>query len=129
MLGAGPGPAIAATGRRGERLDRLAPPPPRPGHPHTCLQLRLTDVQPRAPLNPDLHQDHPFSRQETATGPGGCTGIIKTSSHVLTSTITGTCHAATASGYESGSRHQCGTTSPDPPPHPFSSIPGGPSGP
>jgi hypothetical protein len=37
---------------------------------------------------------------------------IKTLNHVLAATITGPLSAAAASGYESGSKHQCGTMSP-----------------
>ena len=58
--------------------------------------------------------------------PGGRTGE-KTLSHVLTATIRGAYHAAAASCYETGSRHQCGTTSPGRHHPRFSSIRGGPA--
>src|SRR5215204_4636807 len=113
-------------GRRCERLDLLPASPARPGHPHTRLQVRLADIQPGAPLDQDLHPNHSFPSRTCSDGPGGRTGETKTLSHLLKATITGARHAATTSGYQSGSRHQCGTTSPARHHTRFSSHSGGP---
>src|SRR5215207_5397741 len=61
---------------------------------------------------PEPPSPHSFPSRTCGDGPGGRTGEKETLSHVLEATVTGACRAAAASGYESGSRHQCGTTSP-----------------
>jgi hypothetical protein len=57
---------------------------------------RLADIEPGAPLEQNLHSNHPSAADHWGGGPAGRRN--KTLSHLLGATITGTCHAAAASG-------------------------------